>query len=68
MTWLDRMIADIAWYWRKTHPSLTRLPAWRKAHEAEQRARRRNCTKAIGQARKAKSAALHADMRGKAGA
>lgn len=65
---LTRIIEEIMWWWKRTHPPVSSIPAWRKAQEAERRARRRNCTREIGKARAAKSRALHDDMRGKAGA
>jgi hypothetical protein len=68
MTWLDRMISEISSWWQRRHPAVASLPAWKRAQEAERRAERRKCTRAIGAARAAKSKALHDDMRGKAGA
>ena len=60
---LSRIIADVVWFWQRRHSPLSSLPEWRKAREAEQIARRRGCTQAIGRARKAKYQAVHAALR-----
>jgi hypothetical protein len=59
---LSRIISDIAWWWRRKHPPLTRNAAWRKAHDAETIARRRNCTRDIGKARRAKRDAVMREL------
>jgi len=60
MTLLQHVIHTCA-FWRRLHPSraLERIPAYRRAAEAERKATARGCTRSIGRARKAKREALH---------
>lgn len=59
---LSRIISDIMWFWRRKHPPMRSIPAWREAARAEANAARRGCTRDVGRARKAKRDALHASM------
>lgn len=60
---MNTFIREIIWWWQRRHSPMAALPEWRKAKEAEQIARRRGCTQAIGRARKAKRQAVHAALR-----
>lgn len=61
---LSSIIRRICSFWRNSHPDkdLERIPAYRRAAEAERRAKARGCTQAIGRARMAKRNALHRAM------
>lgn len=60
---LSRIISNIVWWWRKGHPTLRKLPNWRRAADAELVARRRGCTQDIHRARKEKRKAVLDDLR-----
>ena len=60
---LHRIISEIIWWWRKGHPTLRKLPSWRRAANAELVAKRRGCTQDIHRARKAKREAVLDDLR-----
>jgi len=61
---VNRIILAIVAYWHSKHPPCARIEAWKRAQEAERRARLRNDTKAIGRAARAKREALHGNLRG----
>lgn len=60
---LSRIISNIVWWWRKDHPTLRKLPNWRRAADAELIAKRRGCTQAIHRAQQAKRKAVLDDLR-----
>lgn len=60
----NRIISDIAWFWRKRHTSLRKLPGWRRAADAYAMAKRRGCTQEIGKARREMRQAVLDDLRG----
>jgi hypothetical protein len=61
---INRIISDALWWWRKRHPSIRKLPAWRRAADAYAAAKRRGCTQDIGKARKSMQQAVLDDLRG----
>ncbi|MFC3072397.1 hypothetical protein [Shinella pollutisoli] len=60
---LSHIISDIMWWWRKSHPTLRKLPNWRRAADAYAIAKRRGCTQDIGRARKDMRKAVLDDLR-----
>lgn len=62
MRTLSYIVREIIWWWEKRHNPLASLPSWKAAREAELRARRRGCTRAIGKARKDMGRAVLADL------
>ncbi len=61
MTTIPRICA-----WWRQWTLQRRIPAYRKATEAERQAKARQNTRALHKARAAKREALHCDMRGRA--
>lgn len=59
----SRMISDALWWWRKRHPVLRQIPAWKRAADAEVIARKRGRTQDIGRARKAMRKAVLDELR-----
>ena len=59
----NRLIYRIFSWWRKLHPSLRKLPEWKRAEQALSNATRRGCTQDIRRAKDAMKKAVHDDLR-----
>lgn len=58
-----RSLSDLFWWWSKKHPSLRKLPSWRRAADAELIAKHRGCTQDIHRAREEMRKAVLDDLR-----
>lgn len=62
---MNRFIRSIVRWWRLEHPPLAKCNSWKRAWQAERRAKASGCTRDIHKARIAMRVALHANLAGR---